>query len=336
VEEEVEVEEEVGKRQDPGLGSPEILGEMKHEPVLLDRVIEFLASEGAGKKIRKIVDCTLGLGGYSERVLRTFPEARVYGLDRDPQAIAFSVNRLSGCPYDHRFQALRTNFGAMEEALRDFAPFDAFVFDLGVSNMQLTKAERGFSFQQDGPLDMRMDPEGNTAAADVLESLSAADLAKVFWTYGEERYSRRIAAKIEERRKKGISPKTTGELVSLIREVLPAPVQRKMGTHPARRVFQALRIYVNDELKELERGLSAVENLSSPEALVIVVSYHSLEDRIVKYKFRAWEREEKKGTVLTKHPALPDDEETERNFKARSAKLRAFRFRLSPGIFGEP
>ncbi|MDR1379230.1 MAG: 16S rRNA (cytosine(1402)-N(4))-methyltransferase RsmH [Synergistaceae bacterium] len=302
------------------------MNDVKHEPVLLDRVIEFLRIGGIEKPKKKVVDCTLGLGGYSERILRTFPEAWVYGLDRDPHAVAFSVNRL--LEHRHRFEVLHTNFGVMKETLRGAAPFDAFIFDLGVSNMQLTEAERGFSFQQDGPLDMRMNPEAedDATAADVLESLSAAELAKVFWTYGEERHARRIATKIEERRKKGNVPKTTAELVSLIREVLPAPVQRKMGTHPARRVFQALRICVNDELKELERGLSAVESLSSPEAMVIVVSYHSLEDRIVKHKFRAWEKEEKKGVVLTKHPVLPDEEELEKNFKARSAKLRVFCF----------
>jgi 16S rRNA (cytosine1402-N4)-methyltransferase len=301
----------------------EMLPKLEHEPVLLNRVIEFL--HFGEQKVEKIVDCTLGLGGYSEKILQSFPNAHVYALDRDSCAIAFSEDRLS--EYASRFKALHVNFGSMEEALSDFAPFDAFVFDLGVSNMQLTEARRGFSFQNDGPLDMRMDFQGESrTAAEVLKSLSADELTKVFEMYGEERYARRIALKIEENRRREGVLETTAELVTLIRSVLPAPVQRKMGTHPARRVFQALRIYVNDELEELKAGLASIKRLSSPRAIVIVVSYHSLEDRIVKHTFRTWEAEEKKGIVLTKHPVCAEFEEVGKNFKARSAKLRAFRF----------
>lgn len=297
----------------------------EHEPVLLARVIDILKEDGPWNADRRIVDCTLGLGGYSERILETFTDVKVYALDRDRAAIGLAQERLAR--YGERFRALHMNFGDMEEVLAEFAPFDAFVFDLGVSNMQLTEADRGFSFQNDGPLDMRMNPDGSApTAAQVLERLSAAELAKIFWMYGEERYSRQIAAGIEAVRKRGERIASTGRLVDLIRDILPAPVQRKMGTHPARRVFQALRIYVNDELGELESGLLALEKLASKDAVVIVVSYHSLEDRIVKHTFRAWEKERRKGCVLTKHPVLPDPEETERNFKARSAKLRAFRF----------
>ena len=196
-----------------------------------------------------------------------------------------------------------------------------------VSNMQLTEPERGFSFQHDGPLDMRMDPQGDApTAAEVLAFQSAEALARIFWEYGGERYSRRIAARIESERRKGRQIETTGQLVALIRELLPAPVQRKMGIHPARRVFQALRIFVNDELGELESMLSALPGLAAKGCVVVIVSYHSLEDRIVKHRFRAWEKEEGRGTVLTRRPVLPGEEETERNFKARSAKLRAFSF----------
>jgi 16S rRNA (cytosine1402-N4)-methyltransferase len=275
--------------------------------------------------MKKIVDCTLGLGGYSEEILRNFPNAQVYALDRDSCAIAYSEARLS--KYATRFKALHVNFGDMEEVLNDFVPFDAFVFDLGVSNMQLTETGRGFSFQNDGPLDMRMNFGGEgTTAAEVLKNLSADDLTRVFETYGEERYARRIASKIEENRKRGGALETTAELVALIRNVLPAPVQRKMGTHPARRVFQALRIYVNNELEELRAGLASIERLSSSRATVIVVSYHSLEDRIVKHTFKTWETEGKKGIVLTKHPVCAETEEVGKNFKARSAKLRVFQF----------
>ncbi|MDR2175014.1 MAG: 16S rRNA (cytosine(1402)-N(4))-methyltransferase RsmH [Synergistaceae bacterium] len=308
----------------------------EHEPVMPEQVIALLTENGAGGPGSVIVDCTLGLGGYSERILRAFPDARVRALDRDRAAVALAEARLA--EYGSRFEARHANFGDMETALTETGwteirtevdektRFGAFVFDLGVSNMQLTEAERGFSFQNDGPLDMRMDPGTGRTAAEVLETLSAQDMAEVFWLYGEERHSRRIAERIEENRRKGLSVRTTGDLTALIRGVLPAPVQRKMGTHPARRVFQALRIYVNDELNELEAGLASARRLSEPGTLVIAVSYHSLEDRIVKHTFRAWEREEREGFVLTGHPLLPSAEEIEKNFKARSAKLRAFRF----------
>jgi 16S rRNA (cytosine1402-N4)-methyltransferase len=159
-----------------------------------------------------------------------------------------------------------------------------------------------------------------------LRTLSEKDLEEIFRVYGEERFSRQIARGIEKERKRGRFARTTAELVALIREILPAPAQRKMGGHPARRVFQALRIYVNDELGELEAGLDIAKRFASGGTLVIVVSYHSLEDRIVKHTFRTWEKEDKEGAVLTKHPLLPDPEEVENNFKARSAKLRAFAF----------
>jgi len=304
---------------------------MTHEPVLLTPIAEFMQSAGfadkadnADKSVR-IADCTLGLGGYSEKFLQIFTGAQVYALDRDLRAIELSVSRLSD--YAQRFTALHGNFGETGTILADFAPFDALVFDLGVSNMQLTEAERGFSFQADGPLDMRMNPNGNgRTAADIVNTASVTDLADIFWLYGEERFSRQIANGIEERRKRGEVLKTTGELVELIRNVLPAPVQRKMGTHPARRVFQALRIHVNDEIGELEAALASVKKLAAPGAIVAVVSYHSLEDRIVKHTFRIWEKEEKRGFVQTKRPILPDEEEINRNHKARSAKLRIFRF----------
>jgi 16S rRNA (cytosine1402-N4)-methyltransferase len=297
----------------------------EHSPVLLEQMIAALRVNGPDKKERRIVDCTLGLGGYSEAILTAFPDAGVYALDRDRAAIEAARKNL--LKYGDRFRAFHANFGDVEEFLREFVPLDAFVFDLGVSNMQLTEADRGFSFQHDGPLDMRMDPEGSSrSAADILSSLSAVELEEIFRLYGEERHAKRIAVKIEERRKRGFLPATTGELVGLIREILPAPVQRKMGTHPARRVFQALRIYVNDELGELKSGLEGAKKLANSGAVVIVVSYHSLEDRIVKHTFRMWEREEKKGFVLTKHPIVPESAETGKNFRARSAKLRAFQF----------
>jgi len=300
---------------------------MTHEPVLLAPIIEFMRSAGFADnsdKNSRIADCTLGLGGYSEKILQTFTDAQIYALDRDLRAIELSNSRLSD--YASRFTALHGNFGNVGTSLANFAPFDALVFDLGVSNMQLTEADRGFSFQMDGPLDMRMNSQAGRTAADVVNTASVADLADIFWLYGEERFSRQIARGIEEHRKHGRELKTTGELVEVIRNVLPAPVQRKMGTHPARRVFQALRIHVNNELEELETALASIREIAAPDAMVVIVSYHSLEDRIVKHAFRTWKKENKWGTVLTKRPVLPDTEEIERNHKARSAKLRVFRF----------
>lgn len=298
---------------------------MTHEPVLLQEVMGFLAPLSERKDGVRVLDGTLGLGGYSESILEALPGVRVLGLDRDLSAISHSEQRLGR--FVPRFRAVHGRFGAMGTLLRDEAPFDALVFDLGVSNMQLTEAERGFSFQHDGPLDMRMDPHGGApTAAEVLMRKGAGELARIFWEYGGERYSRQIAARVEAERRRGRRIETTGQFVALIRELLPAPVQRKMGIHPARRVFQALRIYVNDELGELESMLSALPGLAAKGAVAVIVSYHSLEDRIVKHRFRAWEKEEGRGRVLTRHPIQPGEEETERNFKARSAKLRAFSF----------
>ena len=271
-------------------------------------------------KHSKILDGTLGLGGYSEAILKRFPESEITGIDRDPQAIEFSRQRLES--FSQRFSAVSGNFSEISK-LTDAGSFDVFVFDLGVSNMQLSLPERGFSFGTDGPLDMRMNPDDNSlpTAAEVLRDLSADELNEIFRVYGEERYSKIIASAIKRRH----SPvTTTAELVELIRETLPKPVQRKMGTHPARRIFQALRIYVNNETGELESLLEALPEVSK-NSLVIFVSYHSIEDRLVKHSFKQWQSDGK-GKIITRHPLTPSQEEIERNYKARSAKLRAFSF----------
>ena len=287
---------------------------MHHEPVMLAEVLSLIETHS---RPARILDGTLGLGGYSEAILSRFPASTVLGLDRDEQALTFSRERLKD--YSSRFRALHANFGDIA-GLDECRDLDAYVFDLGVSNMQLTLPERGFSFQNDGPLDMRMDSsDGKTTAEEILASSTAEDLAKIFWDYGQERYAKLIASAI----KKSPSPiTTTGQLVQLIRNTLPQPVQRKMGTHPARRIFQALRICVNDEAGELHRLLAVLPEISH-EALIIFVSYHSLEDRMVKYSFREWQTNGK-GKILTRHPLTPTEHETESNYKARSAKLRAF------------
>ena len=267
---------------------------------------------------KNILDGTLGLGGYAEAILSRFPDSHVTGIDRDTQAIAYACERLKD--YRGRFEAVHANFSTLKDIITSHGDFDAFVFDLGVSNMQLTLPERGFSFNSDGELDMRMNPSGDDmTAAEVLRCSSAEELTKIFRDYGEERFAHQIASAIK-RSKNPIE--TTGDLVRVIRETLPQPVQRKMGTHPARRVFQALRIYVNHETEELEDLLKALHDVKN-NAAIIFVSYHSLEDRLIKISFREWQKEGR-GTILTRHPMTPSQEEVNSNYKSRSAKLRAF------------
>lgn len=289
---------------------------MHHDPVMINEVLTLIASHS---RHSKILDGTLGLGGYSEAMLKNFPDCLVTGIDRDEQAINFSRERLKDYEVSSRFNAIHANFSELAK-IQACKNFDAYVFDLGVSNMQLTLPERGFSFQNDGPLDMRMNPSGSEiTASEILRISDEKTLAKIFWDYGEERYSRQIARAI----KQSTSPiTTTSELVNVIRSALPQPVQRKMGTHPARRVFQALRIYVNNEMQELESLLQTLPDVSQ-NAIVIFVSYHSLEDRLIKYAFRNWHNESR-GKILTRHPLVPSEDETANNYKARSAKLRAF------------
>ncbi|MBQ9419778.1 MAG: 16S rRNA (cytosine(1402)-N(4))-methyltransferase RsmH [Synergistaceae bacterium] len=287
---------------------------MNHTPVMLNEVLDIAKNFPHSK----ILDGTLGLGGYSEAMLASFPDCCVFGLDRDRQAIDFSRERLK--IFGERFSARHQNFSELDE-LPELNSFDVFVFDLGVSNMQITTPERGFSFQIDGPLDMRMNlDDGNLMTArEVLQTSDEKTLAKIFWDYGEERFSRQIASAIKRTNK---NLQTTSDLVELIRTTLPQPVQRKMGTHPARRIFQALRIFVNNETQELENLLAVLGKIDSG-ALIIFVAYHSLEDRLVKKTFRQWQNDER-GKILTRHPLTPSENEIEANYKARSAKLRAF------------
>ena len=289
---------------------------MHHEPVMINEVLALTASHSPHSRV---LDGTLGLGGYSQAILANLPGSSVLGLDRDEQALSFSCERLKDYESAGRFRAIHADFSRLAE-IPSCRNHDVYVFDLGVSNMQLSIPERGFAFQNDGPLDMRMNPSGqDLTASDILRLSDADTLAKIFWDYGEERHSRLIAHAI----KHSTSPiTTTGELVNVIRSALPQPVQRKMGTHPARRVFQALRIRVNNEMSELESLLQSLPSVT-PDALVIFVSYHSLEDRLIKHTFRQW-KADGKGELLTRHPMTPSEKETALNYKARSAKLRAF------------
>ncbi|OUO92249.1 16S rRNA (cytosine(1402)-N(4))-methyltransferase RsmH [Cloacibacillus sp. An23] len=295
----------------------------EHTPVMLNEV---LAAVAELERMDVFVDATLGLAGHSSRVLEEHAGAKLYGFDQDAEARAIAAERLA--PFAGRWKIIADNFrrigGLADEG--DFEGADAVLFDLGVSNLQLTEAGRGFSFQNDGPLDMRMnsgDGSDGRTAADILESSDIASLTAIFRDYGEERYAFQIAKGIVRNRERGGVLRTTGELVELIRKILPAPVQRRMGGHPARRVFQALRIAVNDEMGALDEALDGALSILRPGGKIIVISYHSLEDRMVKHRFRKW-KEEGEGEPNPRKAVLPAGEETEANHKSRSAKMRVF------------
>jgi 16S rRNA (cytosine1402-N4)-methyltransferase len=299
-----------------------------HQPVLLKEVLEFLSPQAGDV----IVDGTFGAGGYSRAILAA-ADCTVIGIDRDPSVRA-AADKLAA-EYPGRFRFLPGRFGDMEALLADagITRVDGVVLDVGVSSMQIDEGERGFSFAKDGPLDMRMGGDGPTAA-DLVNTLDAGALADLIYTYGEERHSRRIARAIVAVR--AAHPITrTRELAELIEKTVPAG----KGIHPATRTFQALRISVNDELGELERGLAAAERLLNAEGRLVVVSFHSLEDRIVKTFLRLRSGEEARPsrhlpTVATRPPSFvlmtkkavqPTTAEVANNPRARSARLRAGR-----------
>ena len=297
-----------------------------HEPVLRSEVLRVL--EPCPGKI--FLDGTLGGGGHSESLLAA--GARVVGLDRDKEALQYAGARLS--VFGDRFRAVHANFsGAADNAaVRSFAPFDGALLDLGVSSHQLDSAERGFSFRHDGPLDMRMDSSAGETAADLLNSAPEEELARIFREFGEEPQSRRAARAIAAERER-IAFSRTGQLAALLEKVLP----RRGRIHPATRVFQALRIAVNDELGALRRALETIPALLRGGARFAVITFHSLEDRIVKSFFRSgseewldrpeWPAPRRNPAHcfldLTRKPLEAAPEELKRNPRARSARLRA-------------
>jgi 16S rRNA (cytosine1402-N4)-methyltransferase len=300
---------------------------MRHVPVMLDEVLEALGPE----RDEVLVDATLGAGGYARAMLER-ARSRVVAFDRDPSAIASA--RAWADEYGDRLMLINRPFSELEAGAAEagFECVDGATFDLGVSSMQLDEAERGFSFQADGRLSMRMDM-GKPDAADVVNAAEASDLAEIFRTFGEERHAGRIARAIVERRSDAPIV-TTGELASVVAAASPKGAEK---IHPATRVFQALRIFVNDELGELVRGLLAAERLLRPAGRLIVVTFHSLEDRIVK-RFLADRSGHAPGLsrhvpeqanaeptfeLLSAKPRTPSDAEIARNPRARSAKLRA-------------
>jgi len=315
-----------------------------HVPVLLDRVVALLAP-AIGREGAVMIDATLGLGGHSEAVLTRFEGARVIGVDRDPAALELAGARLA--PFGDRFTPVHAVYDEIPEVLGalGLAHVDAVLFDLGVSSMQLDLRERGFAYAEDAPLDMRMDSTVGRTAADVLNTYSAADLTRVLREYGEEKFARKIAAAIVRERE--VEPFTrSGRLVELLYAEIPAPA-RRTGGHPAKRTFQALRMEVNDELAVLRRAMPAAIDAIAVGGRVVVESYHSLEDRLVKQAFTAVTRSEvpvdlpfvPEGSepalrLVTRGGEKADAGEIAENPRAASVRLRAIE-RVRPDSRGE-
>ena len=287
---------------------------MLHTPVLLKETLKLLAPADNGI----YVDGTLGLGGHTRAILEQCgPTGKVIGFDRDGDAISLAQRNLAD--YGKRVTFIRRNFAEIKKGLSelDIAHVDGLLLDIGLSSLQLDASGRGFSFKGNEPLDMRMDDRGQVTAADLLNRRSADELADIFYYYGEERHARRIAARIVSERKK-IGFETTGQLVAVVAQAIPKRFHPKK-IHVATKVFQALRIAVNGELESLARILDETVDILKPGGRVCVISFHSLEDRLVKWKFR----ENPALKVLTKKPVVPSAAEQELNPRARSAKLRA-------------
>lgn len=305
----------------------------RHTPVLRDRIVELLApalvEPGA-----VVVDATLGMGGHAQALLEACPQARLIGIDRDPQALALANERLAG--FGNRFVAAQAVYDDLHEVLaaHGLERVQGVLFDLGVSSLQLDEVDRGFAYRHDAPLDMRMGQDEGPTAADVLNTYAVGDLERILREYGEERFAKRVARAVAARRES--SPfERSEELVEVLRSAIPAASQRT-GGHPAKRTFQALRIEVNDELGAWERALPEAVRALAVDGRVAVLSYHSLEDRITKRVLAA-------GATSTTPPGLPvelpehapylklltrgaetaDETETDQNPRATPARLRA-------------
>jgi len=307
---------------------------MDHVPVLLKEAIDFLAVRRGGTYI----DATVGLGGHSYEIAKRLgAPGHLIGLDKDPAALALARERLTQGPSTARSDSLRESERSARDDKEDWptitllhrsfaevakgqrpATIDGLLADIGVSSLQLDDAARGFSFQAEGPLDMRMDPHGERTAEQVVNHLDERQLADVIYEFGEERRSRRIARAICRSR----PIRSTAQLADVI-SAAARPMNRGERIHPATRTFQALRIFVNRELDDLKALLAAAPEILKPGGRIVVISFHSLEDRIVKDAFRGDEMKDKYFRVLTKKPVTASEEESDRNPRARSAKLRA-------------
>jgi 16S rRNA (cytosine1402-N4)-methyltransferase len=289
---------------------------VSHEPVLTREVLELLGPGRGGL----FVDCTVGAGGHSLALLEA-GATRLVGLDRDPSALIRATDALKA--FRDRVDLVHADFRELDAVLdaRGIGTIHGALADLGVSSMQLDEPGRGFSFQRDEPLDMRMDPTTSRNAAELIREASETELATVITQYGEERHARRVARAIVRTRERGPID-TTGQLAALVRRAIPRRGWSRID--PATRTFQALRIWVNQELDGLDHFLTRLLRRLAAGARAVVIAFHSLEDRIVKHTFRSLEREgDIPARVLTKKPVVPAEDEIARNPRARSAKLRA-------------
>jgi 16S rRNA (cytosine1402-N4)-methyltransferase len=304
-----------------------------HVPVLAEEVTAFLAP-APGERV--VVDATLGAGGHAERLLEAMgPGGRLIGIDRDPTAIDVAGRRLAR--FGGQVRLVHGNFDELEEIVgaTQWGPVDGVLYDLGVSSMHFDQPERGFSYQAEAPLDMRMDPSQTVTAQFVVNSYAERDLARILREYGEERWAARIAKFIVAARKRKPIV-TTQELVDVIRAAVPAAARRG-GPHPARRTFQALRIEVNQELDALDASLPQAVDSLSEEGRVVAISYHSLEDRRVKRFFAAESGgDAPRLRLMTRKPVRPMEDEVARNPRASSAKLRAAERLAAPPHGYEP
>ena len=305
---------------------------MKHTPVLLDRCLTLLAP-AITKPGAVVIDATLGLGGHSEAMLQRFPQLTLVGIDRDPNALELSRKRLA--EYGTRTHLVHAVYDEIPDVLEDLGipGVDGVLFDLGVSSMQLDESVRGFAYSQDAPLDMRMNPNDTTTAADVLNTYSVQQLTSILRKYGEEKFALQIARRIVAERER--QPFTTSaRLVDLIRDTIPAPA-RRTGGNPAKRTFQALRIEVNAELSVLERAIPAALDCLNLHGRIVVMSYQSLEDKIVKRAFVERttlhvpadlpivpESARPKFALITRGSEAPTEVEIAENPRAASARLR--------------
>lgn len=308
------------------------MAEFRHVPVMLEETLNMLNPSPNGI----YVDCTLGGGGHAFALLeRTTPRGMLIGFDRDKEAIAAALKRLN--PFKERALLVCDNFINIKTVLesRNIKGVDGIIFDLGVSSYQLDEVERGFTYKFDGPLDMRMSRDAPITAADIVNNYSEDELTKIIKEYGEERWAQRIAEFIVAKRERMGPIERTGELVEIIKAAIPAKA-RKTGPHPAKRTFQALRIAVNDELRNFEKTLNDAIELLSPGGRICTITFHSLEDRIAKQTFKGYEKgchcppkfpvcicgKKKILKVLTTKPIVPSSQEVEINPRARSARLR--------------
>ena len=307
--------------------------EFEHKSVLLAETVTYLKVKPGGI----YVDGTLGGGGHASHVLQRLKKGRLIGIDQDGDAIEAASKRL--LPFKEQVVIARSNYERMGQVLDSLGVIqvDGIYLDLGVSSYQLDTLERGFTYRdKDAPLDMRMDQRGERTAADIVNTCSEAELSRILWEYGEERYAKRIAKNLVEARK--IKPiKTAGELVDVIRASIPMKLQAS-GGHPAKRTFQALRIELNQELFVLEHSIDGMIDRLKPGGRLCIITFHSLEDRIVKNRFRENENpcicppgfpvcvcgRVSKGRVVTRKPIIPAPEEIAGNKRSKSSKLRVF------------